>query len=314
MMKTLSYILSLFTIFFISCESEIPTISETGYGKLVVTSNVENGEIFIGGEFTGLFTPDTLELLAVKHKIKVGKEGYFSEEREVSVPKNEIIIENFNLESNKIVKNILIEYFSDRTELMPDYLPNDNRSIVINYPFDMDQENSFSYTDEQHKKDRENYYGFFEPPTIAVDGIMGKELNLIYSERLVEETKLEIVLQDTLTQGGMMVINAFVDIYDLDGLDFDNLVLRIVITEDDVIIDEGENQTSYNSVFRSFAPDHDGLSLKGISKKGRARFVTEIFLHPRWKKENLSIVSFVQNENSKEIMQTALKSKISIQN
>lgn len=313
-MKKISHLLLLFTAIFISCESDSPTISETGYGKLVVTSNVENGEIFVGGEFTGLYTPDTLELLAVKHEIKVRKEGYFSEEREVSVPKNEVSIENFILEENDIVKNVLIEYFSDKTEIIPDDLPNDNRTIIINYPFDMDQENPFSYTDEKHKKERENYYGFFELPNSAIDGIVNKEIDLIYDERLMQKTKLDIVLQDTLTQGGMMVINAFVDVYDIDGLNFDNLVLRIVLTENEVVIEDGSAQQFYNSVFRSFAPGHEGLSLKGISKKGRARFVTEIFLYPRWKKENLSIIGFVQNENSKEIIQAILKSKISIQN
>lgn len=312
-MKRLNGLILIFAAFLFSCESETPTISETGYGKLVVTSNVENGQIYVGGEFTGLFTPDTLELLAVKHKIKVRKEGYFSEEREVSVPKNEVIIENFILDSNKIIKNILIEFFSDKTEIIPDNLPNDNRSIIINYPFDMDQENSFSYTDEKHKKDRENYYGFFELPTTAIDGIVGNEPNLIYDERLIKVTNLDIVLQDTLTQGGMMVINAFVDVYDLDGLDFTNLILRIALVENEVFIEVGSAQQFYNSVFRSFAPGHDGLSLKGISKKGRARFVTEIFLYPRWKKENLSIIGFIQNDNTKEIMQTTLKSKISIQ-
>ena len=90
-MKKSNHILLLIAAIFISCESESPTISETGYGKLVVTSNVPQGEIFVGEEFSGLYTPDTLEFLAVKHKIKVRKERYFSEEREISVPKNELI-------------------------------------------------------------------------------------------------------------------------------------------------------------------------------------------------------------------------------
>lgn len=86
-----------------SCSSESPTITETGNGKVFIQSNVQNGEIFLDGSFSGKFTPDTLELLAVKHLIKVRKQNYFSEEKEISILKNKLINEDFILKDRKSV-------------------------------------------------------------------------------------------------------------------------------------------------------------------------------------------------------------------
>jgi len=313
-MEKILSILALITILIIACEPENPTITENGYGKVLVKSNVEKGKIFVEGEFTGNYTPDTLELLGVKHKIKVSKEGYFSEEREISLTKNELIEEMFHLTKNKLIKNTLIEYFSSDATVpkeLEELVQNNNQLLLIQYPsISEDIENSFTYTDRVNQKERENYFGLKNNPFTAVNGSTTENYNEIIQYQLLKETKLEIVLQDTLGQGGTIIINANVDVYDLHGLDFNNLVLRVAIVENNVSIENELNISTeeiFNSVFRSFVPDHDGISLKGISKRGRSRFAVDIFPHPRWKKENLSCIGFVQNENTKEILQVSFE-------
>ena len=305
-MKKYISVFIVFAFLFSSCEDENPSITETGNGKAIIKSNVEAGEIFVAGEFTGLYTPDTLELLAVNHLIKVRKNGYFSEERKISIKKNSLIIEHFELTRNNLQKNILIENFippncdSCYGNLQFDQLKNSygERIQIVNYL----QENDNSFTNIQQFIDlRLQLYNVLETPKFVVDGSISDNLIMDVEERLLSEPKIKISIADTIAQGGVLVLSIFLDVYDLDGLEFEHLFLYNVITEDKVNTSADGNEV--NNLLRSDFSNQTGISLSGISEKGRARFAVSEILNPTWKKENLTVISFVQNNHNKEILQ-----------
>lgn len=62
----------------------IPGSEQEKLGKVIVTSNVENAEVFVDGLFVGN-TPANLKLKGGIHKIEVKKDGYKSYKRELRV-------------------------------------------------------------------------------------------------------------------------------------------------------------------------------------------------------------------------------------
>ena len=309
-MKKILLLNIILLIFLNSCEKENPSISETGNGKVLIQSNVEFGEIFVSGEFSGLYTPDTLELLAVNHLIKVRKDGYFSEERKIFFKKNSLINEFFELSVNNLQKNILIENFIDydcvscySNPQFDELEKNFGEQIqIINFPVAYGNSDLFSDI-KQFVDLRLELYNSLLFPHLILDGKTTENLINDFDKRLLAEPKFEILIADTIAQGGVLVLSIFLDVYDLDGLEFENLALYNLITENKVNLSTSGNEAEVNYLLRSFLDNPDGISLSGISKKGRARFAVSEILNPLWKKENIRIISFVQNRNNKEVLQ-----------
>lgn len=300
----------------ISCNSKNSTIIETGVGRIIVNSNVEKGEIFVDGDFSGQFTSDTLELLAVNHFIKVRKEGYFSEERQIEILKDETISEEFNLQKNELFKNVLVEVFTN-SDCDSSLVTNDifsliedkykKRVIIINYPSRFSNQNDPMYLEVNEEVDsRMSFYNILEIPTFIIDGNNSSPTDQVINENLLKETKLLVALQDSIIQGDAMTIDVFVDVFDLDGIEFSSLVLYTAIIENNIIYKTppGSNgQIEFMNILRRLIPDFEGISLASINKKGRAKFAEVVILNPKWKKENLRVVSFVQNKLTREILQ-----------
>ena len=303
-------ILLLFIVFFYSCRSELPSETTTGNGRILVKSNIDRSEIYIDGTFTGKFTPDTLELLAVTYRIKVAKKKYFSEERDVPINKNKLITEEFTLEENKLIKNVFIELFSysfcdtcDIEKTITKINPlKDNRIIIINYPADYPNYDEIFYYDFWNGMiARGDYYDILNIPAVTADGKLSYDFNNDIKTELNKNTNLEIEVRDSLVQGNGMHINVFVDVFDMHATDFNSLVLRNALIEKEVTADTSLPTAKY--VLRKFIPDFNGKSLSSISERGRAKFAEFTLVDPHWNKENLYIISFVQNELTKEVLQ-----------
>ncbi|MFZ1289494.1 MAG: hypothetical protein WAR79_05370 [Melioribacteraceae bacterium] len=310
-MKKIIFALSIFV--FISCNSDSPTITETGYGKLFVQSNVEKGEIFIDNEFSGKFTQDTLELFAVKYLIKVRKENYFSEEKEVSIKKNFLKTEEFILRENNLTKNILIETFAnsfcdscENSNLFSNILlVNPERIFIVNYPTDYPNINDVFYFDfYESVTNRIDYYNILNFPSLIVDGIISSEFEEVIENEINKKTNFEILVHDSLVDGNGITADIFVDVYDLDGNDFNSLMLRNALIEKEINTTVSDRKVHY--ILRKFIPNYEGISLSSITKKGRSKFAEFTLVDPRWEKENLYVISFIQNELTKEVMQVGV--------
>ncbi|MCB9247965.1 MAG: PEGA domain-containing protein [Ignavibacteriales bacterium] len=284
----------LLTIILISCESENPIATETGNGKIVVNANVDKGIIYVDEKFTGKFTPDTLELFAVKHLIKVRKEGYFSEQKEIAIKKDEVISEIFILTKNNLSKNVLLETFTNSgcdscknsnelfSNLMNKY---PQRLFILNHPTRYPNQNdpmNLEVMEDVNK--RLEYYIFFDVPQYVIDGNKNNLIEITINEQLNKLTKLEITVIDSLISGDGLTIDVFLDVYDLDEIDFSSLVLRIALIENSIIFETppGTNgQKEFNYILRGMIPDYKGISLAGIDKVGRAKFAKFMLLKPR---------------------------------
>ncbi|MBK7104206.1 MAG: PEGA domain-containing protein [Ignavibacteriae bacterium] len=301
-----------------SCSSESPTITETGNGKVFIQSNVQNGEIFLDGSFSGKFTPDTLELLAVKHLIKVRKQNYFSEEKEISILKNKLINEDFILNKNNLTKFMILEAFTnsfcdtcDVEKLFSKFqLENTNKIFVINYPSDYPFKNDvFYFAFFESVTNRKSYYNISQNPLFVINGIVTNEISEIIESETNKKPKIAITVMDSLVDGNGMLIDIFVDVYDLDEIDFNNLILRNAVIENEIIFSDLSSENSDKKIqflLRKFSPDYKGISLSSISEKGRAKFAELTLVDPRWNKENLYVISFIQNELTKEVLQVGI--------
>ncbi len=325
-MKFSKILLLLLFICLYSCNEENPVITETGNGKVIVLSNIENGEIFIDDKTTNRFTPDTLELLAVNHRIKVRKKNYFSDERIISINKNKTITENFILKKNDIDKYVLLESF---TNSGCDFCKNQNeifdelknkyqkRLLIINYPLGYPYRDDPMYNDASSDVDlRKDFYGIFEPSIYFVNGMPTDFIEESISSEIDKKTKFVISVYDSLLDGSSVddttkdyssyKINTFIDVYDLDGNDFNQLDLYVMVIEEEVVFDKapGKNgETLFKYILRKILKKR---SLGGIKERGRVKFYDDVSLFPLWQRKQIRTISFIQNKSNKEILQVAI--------
>lgn len=297
--------------------NENPTKTELKNGKVYITSNVKGAEILVDDKPTGKVVPDTLELLALSYKIKVRHSGYFSSEKEVNFPNGGIKTEHFELTENNLVKNVLLEYFYlANNELQNEAtLIQDSQIKIIQFPAPTSTNSIIEHTNFNDVQERINTYSQFNFPAIFLDGrnVSRKELDSLMEIRKLKETKLTLTVNDSLLSGNLLRINIFIDVYDTDQVDFENLSLHSMIYENNLRMNISETQNEIDYLFREFVDGVNGTSLRSINQKGRARYSFQKIVDPYWAKENLNILAFVQNTATKEIIQTTTN-KVYIEN
>ncbi|MBK8945259.1 MAG: PEGA domain-containing protein [Ignavibacteriae bacterium] len=295
---------------FNTCRSKLPIESDPGYGKIFIQSNIDSSEIFLEGTFSGKFTPDTLEILAVTYRIKVAKENYFSEEKEITINKNKLVESNFNLNENNLIKNVFVELFSysycdtcDVSKIIQNINHgNDEKIFIINYASDYPNYDEVFYYDFWNGMiARGDYYDILQIPAIFVNGSRSYNLQNEITREFKKNINFTISVYDSLVDGNGMNINIFIDVSDLHGIDFNSLVLRNALVEKEVDVNNSNKKVQY--ILRKFIPDFNGKSLSSISARGRAKFAEFTLVDPHWNKENLYVISFVQNELTKEVLQ-----------
>jgi hypothetical protein len=84
----------------------------------------------------------------------------------------------------------------------------------------------------------------------------------------------------------------------------DSLVLRTAVVEDSIYYEAPNSQTIFNHIFRSFVPDHEGISF--LLSEGETLSVDLAFeLDPTWNPDFTSSVVFIQDDSTREIHQAA---------
>ncbi|HPT20490.1 MAG TPA: T9SS type A sorting domain-containing protein [Bacteroidales bacterium] len=140
--------------------------------------------------------------------------------------------------------------------------------------------------------DENNFAVIFDAPE-NIDSTVIRKRSLIYP-------RFTIAINKNIT-GGVLTVSA--GLTALGNINSDNLTLYIAVTEKE---NEKGDIVSYN-VFRKFIPDAGGIPLKNTWAKGDFVVVPE----KTWVIENVSkssdieIVAFIQDANTKEILQTS---------
>jgi thiol-disulfide isomerase/thioredoxin len=151
---------------------------------------------------------------------------------------------------------------------------------------------------------RSLWYGVQGFPTVQFDGntpVVGGALNLQSIYEKVIQKRLAIAPTVNLTLSGNIgeqtgLVKA--TITPVSGITRTNLKLRWVIYEDNVNF----NRKYYRYVVRDILAE-DKLDLQGTQPKNVSKTFT---VNPVWNYANLGIVAFVQDDNSKEVLQTVV--------
>jgi len=323
-MKKLKFkiILFIFLLSVFGCD-ENPTenVNDERYGKVYVTSNIENAEIFLDDKTTNKFTPDTITALATGYIVKVRKFGYFSDKQKIIFDENKIQTLELSLIKNELRKNVLLENFTNVNcfdciesnriinELKTTY---GNSLFPINYHYEFPSSSDPFYNEAKTTIDeRAIYYGVFETPNIFLDGSRNTSvndknmLNENIESELTKLTSFEINVQDSVLNKNGFNVAVFVDVFDTDNINFNSLFLQIVLVEKNIQFSDApgtSGEKEFTNVMRAMLPKNNGRSLSAIDKNGRYKYFEFISLNPLWNTDNLFVVTFIQDNLSKKVL------------
>jgi len=159
---------------------------------------------------------------------------------------------------------------------------------------------------------RMNFYRILFAPTIIVDGTLrpvptdSNQIRNAVQQRLQTESDFWISDSSEVMNNGLL-INLNIKTKNINRPDLENLILRIVIVEKEIefTTPPGSNgETKFYDVVRTILPSNDGFKLSEI--KGQKSFSLENFIDSTWNLQNLRAITFIQDINTKEIIQSCI--------
>jgi hypothetical protein len=166
------------------------------------------------------------------------------------------------------------------------------------------------------------YYGINNADQIRINGqsLLSRTSDLVNGAaetldmQMLQDAKFKIKLYPVSIQQGNMTITA--DVSALEDISYDDYALHLVVTEDSI-----ESLQSHNlmSVVRTMRPDASGTTLPGTWVSGDLLQVANTWDFGSvsgitYNPNNLKVVVFVQNRNTKEVYQVATSRNLNIFN
>ena len=146
-----------------------------------------------------------------------------------------------------------------------------------------------------------------------VDGILNPspgdsdDIKLYIDERLSKTPQFSITVNKSF-QDSSLILNIDVEAVGLAGINLNDLVLKSVVVENDIEFEQapGSNgERVFYNVLRKILPTDDGLSFAGKSALQQPLiFNWKADLLSNWNPDNLHVVAFIQNNQTKEVLQT----------
>ena len=231
----------------------------------------------------------------------------FSENRNLSAPKI-VQIEDFGnvsctpcLTSNKILES-LTRNSQYRNQLQLIKFP-------TNFPSPVDP---MYLTAKPYCDYRMSFYQILFAPTIIVDGLLkpvptdSNQIKDAILQRL-QVTSDYRISDSSFTDNNGLFIKLNIEAKNINDSELDKLILRIALIETEI---EYTNPPVYNGetkfffVVRKILPSNEGFRLSDL--KGNKLFSFENSLDTNWNYNNLRAVSFIQKEDTKEIIQSCI--------
>jgi hypothetical protein len=116
-------LLILISLLVISCETNPPNAPEDGtqqFGKVLITANVSDAEIWLDNNSTGQLTPDTIKTTIGTHTITLKKEDYLDASQIINVIKDSLISLDIPLVSVTETGRIFINSNADGAQIFVD--------------------------------------------------------------------------------------------------------------------------------------------------------------------------------------------------
>jgi hypothetical protein len=300
-----------------------PDVQKT-FQKVFVNSNIAGAEIFVDDVSTGQVTPDTISVEIGERIIKLVKENYGSTAKTVQVSQGTVLTVDIGFPTlERSHKIVLLEDFANVScdpcvvsnriiESVEHNTFDRQKLVVIKYPTNFPSSTDpFFIENPQAAATRINLYNILFVPTIYIDGILKplpQDSNAVkdkINERLNEPAKFEIVVEDSIS-GGQIFVKTTIRVIDDSDLDMNDFILHNVVTETDIEFSSppGSNgETKFYNVMRKMLPTYSGESLSPLIGNQSIEFNYQTQLNSNWDTSNINVVSFIQNKNTKEVLQ-----------
>lgn len=305
----------------VSLDISLTEVTETG--KIFVSSNAVGAQIFIDQVNSGKVTPDTILAVPGTHQIELQRAYFNSSSQPVEVFKDSLITLNIILEEIPPSNVVLIEDFANVScvpcvtsnkiiESLTTVTYGHSKLVAIKYPTNFPSPNDpFYLANTVDCNSRISYYNVFFAPTTVIDGIErpistdSLSVMAAVDQRLTKELRFRMDVTSSVV-GTEYLITVTVKVINGTGVDFSNSVLQTVVTETDIefATPPGSNgETKFYDVMRTMLPSNSGQSLNGLSQTEEVVFQRQTSINPGWVVNNLHVIAFIQNTNTKEIYQ-----------
>ena len=200
--------------------------------------------------------------------------------------------------SNKIIQSILQSYGNNQIVSV---------KFPTNFPSPVDP---FYLAGKEFCDFRMTYYNILFAPTNILDGIVrptptdSNSIKQFLNTRLAVPSNFKVDVTKIINNGGLL-ININIKARNISSLNLDNLFVRGAIVESNVEFAQapGSNgETKFYDVMRLLYPSNDGLPLSSIEVNPQI-FQFENVIDTVWNINKLEVVSFIQNNVTKEIYQ-----------
>jgi hypothetical protein len=161
--------------------------------------------------------------------------------------------------------------------------------------------------------DRRLYYNILSAPTVIVDGTIrpvpsdSQDIKQKINTRLQSISPIKISVKDSINNDEYIVLYS-VDIKDTIGLSLPELICHVVVTETDIeyTTPPGSNgETKFYDMMRVQFPYNNQL-IRVESTSANQLNLRKIKINSSWNKNKLHAIVFIQNKNTKEILQSAI--------
>ncbi|MFA8342253.1 MAG: Omp28-related outer membrane protein [Rhodothermaceae bacterium] len=152
---------------------------------------------------------------------------------------------------------------------------------------------------------RTQYYGIQGVPSVVLNGkkssSTGSEIGLAneINHELSNFSALKMTLSDNLSGNTW---NCTVNIEVIGGLEPGDYKLHVGVTESDLSFNAPNGEKHFNWVLRNMYPSETGTALT-LTEGATITKNIACNLDASWKKDKLEIFAFIQNDNTKEILQ-----------
>ncbi len=316
----------LLTLFFSGCETS-PPVEQSYLGntaKIVFNSTPAGAAIFIDGLNTNCVTPDTIDVKIGTHQIKLIKDGYYIFNNSLTVEDNNNYLIEAELQVQEQAKIVLIEDFAN-VSCAPCVFSNSiiksltqstyghSKVVAISYHSNFPSLNDpFYLSGNTDISNAMNFYNIYYVPTSLIDGrstsnsLDSISIKSAINTNLQKIPNFRIDVSKTIKNDSLFIL---VSINKLNQsiTEFDNLNLKIAVVESEIEFSTppGNNlETKFYDIMRKMVPNFTGTSLNQLTLNNFAEFSFTAYIKPEWQKDKLQVISFIQNIQTKEVLQT----------
>jgi len=291
------------------------------FGLFAIHTSPDGAAIFIDDQFTGKYSPDTLQLESGNYRVSVQKNGFLDYQWETKINRDSLTSLQIPLE---VRQTVLMESFGNvscqpcttaahNLDQFTTANPDKDFAVMEYYAYWPKTDDPFYKESPNDVKERLNYYSVFTLPTLKMDGIRNSDASQYASIEAdflslssAHSAPLAISLSERM-DGCTLTVTA--EIHDMDNL-LSNPQLRlfIAVSEDSIHYSSppGDNGLKdFNYVFRRFLTSKTGDAI--VSGSGPVAMDYQISWPDDWNYSNANLIAFIQDISNKQVIQTTVK-------